>query len=113
MRAAVRKGSQNLSLLTTYRPNFCSECGEKIVRLRWRWWTSRRFCDTGAARFTRAQTMRGALTAIILLLAGVLIGRGTRQQPRPLVVERLVNTPAAQSSSNAPAPITPGDVYTP
>jgi hypothetical protein len=46
---------------------------------------------------------------IVLLVAGVLIGRGTRQQPRPLVIERLVNTPAAQSS--AASPVTVDDVY--
>src|ERR1043166_4302789 len=111
MRAAVRKGSQNLSLLTKYRPNFCSECGEKIVRLRWRFWTSRRFCDKCAARFTGTHLLRRALAAIALLIVGVLIGRGVRHEPRPLVVERLVNTPAAQSTTNAPAPAAVDDVY--
>ena len=28
-----------------YRPNFCCQCGEKIVRARWTPLTSRRFCD--------------------------------------------------------------------
>src|ERR1051326_9429937 len=100
MRAAVRKGSQNLSLLTKYRPNFCSECGEKIVRLRWRFWTSRRFCDKCAARFTGSHLLRRGLAAMALLVFGVLLGRGTRHEPHPLVIERLVNTPAAQGSSN-------------
>ena len=50
MWAAVWKGTSNLSFLTNYRPNFCSECGEKIVRLRWRLWTSRRFCDKCSAQ---------------------------------------------------------------
>lgn len=104
--------SKNLSLLTNYRPNFCSECGEKIVRLRWRLWTSRRFCDKCSARFVRRQLLRGALAAIVLLVAGVFIGRGTRHKPSPLVIERLVNTPAAQNSSNMPAPVTADDVYT-
>jgi hypothetical protein len=27
-----------------YRPSFCCNCGEKIVRDEWRIWTSRRFC---------------------------------------------------------------------
>lgn len=27
-----------------YRPAFCCNCGEKIVREEWRLWTSRRFC---------------------------------------------------------------------
>jgi hypothetical protein len=100
-----------LSLLTTYRPNFCSECGEKIVRLRWRLWTSRRFCDYCSARFSRPQALRRVLAAIILLAGGVLVGRGIRQQPRPLVIERLVNTPAAQNSSSAPTHVSVDDVY--
>ena len=98
---------KNLSLLTNYRPNFCSECGEKIVRLRWRLWTSRRFCDKCSARFVRLQLLRGALAAIVLLIAGVFIGRGTRHNPSPLVIERLVNTPG----QTAPAPVTVEDVY--
>src|SRR6185295_19646696 len=107
MRAAVRKGSQNLSLLTNYRPNFCSECGEKIVRLRWRFWTSRQFCDKCSARFARSQLLRGALVAIVLLVAGVFIGRGTRHKPSPLVIERVVNTPG----QTAPVATTVEDVY--
>ena len=97
--------STNLSLLTNYRPNFCSECGEKIVRLRWRFWTSRRFCDKCSARFVRPLLLRVVLGAIVLLVAGVFIGRGTRHKPSPLVIERLVNTPAARNSSSAPASV--------
>lgn len=111
MRAANRKGTSNLPLLTNYRPNFCSECGEKIVRLRWRFWTSRRFCDRCSARFTRPQMLRGALAAIVLLIVGMLIGRGARHKPSPLVIERLVNIPASRNSSSAPAPVTVEDVY--
>lgn len=112
MRAGgLERNLKNLSLLTKYRPNFCSECGEKIVRLRWRFWTSRRFCDKCSPKFARPQLLRGALAAIGLLVVGVLIGRGTRQKPTPLVIERLVNTPAAQSSSSAPATTAVDDVY--
>ena len=103
------KEPQNLSILTNYRPNFCSECGEKIVRLRWRFWTSRRFCDKCSARFARTQLLRGALAAIVLLVAGVLIGRGTKHKPSPLVIERLVNTPATQNSASTP--VTVDEVY--
>jgi hypothetical protein len=28
-----------------YRPKFCCECGEKIERVEWKLWTSRRFCE--------------------------------------------------------------------
>jgi hypothetical protein len=109
---AVERYLKHLSLLTNYRPNFCSECGEKIVRLRWRLWTSRRFCDKCRARFTRTQLGRAAFAAIVLLVFGVFIGRGTRQRPSPLVIERPANTPASQNSSSAPAQVTVEDVYT-
>src|SRR5262249_15931670 len=110
MRATVGKGSQKFSLLTNYRPNFFFECGEKIVRLLWHFWTSRRFCDKCSARFTRPQLLRRALAAIALLVFGVLVGRGIRHEPRPLVIDRLVNTPP-QSSSTAPAPTSVDDGY--
>jgi hypothetical protein len=107
----LERNLRTLSLLTNYRPNFCSECGEKIVRLRWRFWTSRRFCDKCSARFRRPQLLHGALAAIVLMVVGVLIGRGTRQKPTPLVVERLVNTPATQNSASATTPVAVEDVY--
>jgi len=28
-----------------YKPKFCCECGEKILRKDWKLWTSRRFCE--------------------------------------------------------------------
>jgi hypothetical protein len=43
-----------------YRPKFCAECGAKVVRLRWRPWTSRRFCDACAPRFLRTQLIQFA-----------------------------------------------------
>ncbi len=28
-----------------YKPNYCCDCGEKIERVEWRFWTNRRFCE--------------------------------------------------------------------
>jgi hypothetical protein len=91
-----------LSLLTDYRPNFCSECGAKIVRLRWRVWTSRRFCDDCGARVGRALRLHRAGITIGLVFLGVLIGRGFRREPPPLVIQR----PAATTSSQPTEPAT-------
>lgn len=112
MRELTRKELQNLSLLTNYRPNFCSECGGKIVRLRWRIWTSRRFCDKCVAQHARPQFVRRVVMMIALLVVGVLVGRGTRTKPSPLVIERPVNTPT-QNSASTPSgtPVTVDDVY--
>ena len=34
-----------------YRPAFCCNCGEKIVREEWKLWTSRRFCALCATEY--------------------------------------------------------------
>jgi hypothetical protein len=91
--------TRTLSLLTNYRPNFCIECGEKIIRLRWRVWTSRRFCDKCFARFRKMQLLRRAGAIAGLVLFGVLIGRGWRREPPALVIQRIGNAP-----TQGPAP---------
>lgn len=102
---AERKDLTNLSLLTNYRPNFCSECGAKIVRLRWRVWTNRRFCDTCFVDFAKAHWLRGALGIGMLVLFGLMIGRGCRREPPPLVIQRTV-TSTTPNSSASPPPVT-------
>ncbi len=34
-----------------FRPNFCANCGEKIERIDWTLWSSRRFCDLCSTDF--------------------------------------------------------------
>jgi len=80
--------ASTLAFLTDYRPNFCSECGAKIVRLRWRVWTSRRFCDDCGARVGRALRLQRAAITVVLIFLGVLMGRGFRREPPPLVIQR-------------------------
>ena len=93
-----------MPLLTTYRPNFCCECGDKIVRLRWRPWTSRKFCDTCFRRAGKDYWLQRATAMLILLLVGVLAGRGCRRERPPLVIERPVQ------SSSQQAPVTPAPI---
>ena len=88
MPGAQTKGPHNMSILTNYRPNFCCECGEKIVRLRWFVWTSRRFCDKCFRALARAHWLRPSLTLAGLVICSMLIGRGCRRAPPPLVIER-------------------------
>jgi hypothetical protein len=80
-----------------YRPNFCCECGTKIVRLQWHPWTSRRFCD-GCARRLRKERLRPPLLAACLLLSvGFATGRALRPKPPPLIIQRSANSPLAKS----------------
>jgi hypothetical protein len=91
-----------MSILTNYRPNFCCECGNKIVRLRWFVWTSRRFCDQCFRTFARTQWLRPAVMLMALMLLGVVIGRGCRRAQPPLIIERTASTTSSASSASGP-----------
>jgi hypothetical protein len=92
--------ARTLSFLTNHRPNFCSECGAKIVRLRWRAWTSRRFCDACCGRIAKTLRLQRAVIVVVLVFLGVLIGRGFRREPPPLVIQR----PASIENSTSTQP---------
>jgi len=91
-----------MSIFTSYRPNFCCECGNKIVRLRWFVWTSRRFCDQCYRSFAKSQWLRPSITIVVFFLGAVLLGRGCRSAPAPLIIERPVSSIAASNSASAP-----------
>ena len=92
--------ARTLSFLTNYRPNFCSECGGKIVRLRWRAWTSRRFCDACCGPIAKTLRLQRGVIVVVLVFLGVLIGRGFRREPSPLVIQR----PASIENSTSTQP---------
>lgn len=75
-----------------YRPNFCSECGAKILRLHWRVWTSRRFCDVCSKNLRRERLKMPLVAAVVLLGAGLIAGRAGRPAPPPLIIERHANS---------------------
>jgi hypothetical protein len=91
-----------MSLLTSYRPNFCCECGQKIVRLRWFLWTSRKFCVKCFRNFVKSHWLRPSITLLALFIFGVLLGRGCRRTPPPLIIERTT-APTSQLSATPSA----------
>jgi hypothetical protein len=70
-----------------YKPNFCCECGERVLRERWRAWTSRRYCASCAKRFRRGWIAPFTL-ACALASVGFAFGRLLRPAPPPLTMER-------------------------
>lgn len=71
-----------------YKPNFCAECGERIIRARWHLWTSRRFCPECAPRLRTARLLLPVLAGATVFALGLGAGRAVRPAPPPLVVER-------------------------
>ncbi|MDT7604401.1 MAG: hypothetical protein QOF61_2398 [Acidobacteriota bacterium] len=85
-----------------YKPNFCAECGERVLRERWRAWTTRRFCTACEGRFRRAW-LAPLLVACALVLAGFAMGRMMRPAPPPLTIERGALPVPALLAKNARA----------
>lgn len=85
-----------------YRPNFCAECGERVLRARWHVWTSRRFCATCARRFRRKNFLARLALASAIACAGFLLGRLASPAPPPLTIERgtlnLASPPGGQAT---------------
>ena len=76
-----------------YKPNFCSECGTRLLRLRWHFWTSRRFCNNCARRLRKQRFLPWLFTALALMSAGYLAGRSRRPAPPPLTIIRRADSP--------------------
>lgn len=106
----ITYNAKALSFLTNYRPNFCIECGEGIVRLRWRAWTSRRFCDKCFPRFRKSQLLQRGCVILGVLLFGILIGRGLKHERPSLVIQRTAST-SSPTEPAVQAPITVEQMY--
>ncbi|HVQ38646.1 MAG TPA: hypothetical protein VMS31_14005 [Pyrinomonadaceae bacterium] len=76
-----------------YKPNFCSQCGAKLLRLRWRLWTSRRFCDECARRLRKERFVPWLCSTLALLSIGYCAGRARRPPPPPLTIVRRADSP--------------------
>lgn len=83
-----------------HRPNFCCSCGEKIDRIEWHIWTSRRHCEFCETEHRADEWLPRVLAAFIILLglfgAGSLI-RANREVPD------LVHSPVEMARQRAAA----------
>lgn len=52
-----------------YKPKYCCQCGEKIDRIDWKPWTSRRFCELCETEFGIYDKLRG-----VLVVTGLMFG---------------------------------------
>lgn len=72
---------------TMYKPRFCVECGEKVMRARWYPWTSRSFCQYCSRSSVKSRFLTAAVISISLVGGGVLVGRAMREPAPPLIVQ--------------------------
>jgi len=101
-----------MPFLTLHRPNFCAECGAKILRLRWRLWTNRKFCDSCARTLRRQRWTIAGLITVVVFITGFFVGYKLQPSPPPLIIQRA--EPASRDSSSAstpPQPLTVEEVY--
>ena len=91
---------------TVYRPNFCSECGARVDRARWRLWTSTRFCAKCEKRFRKAGLAMPLMAGVLLLIVAYIAGRAGRIHPPPVVIERAETRPPHTPISTASLGIT-------
>ena len=91
-----------MSLLTLYRPNFCADCGAKIIRLRWHLWTSRRFCGSCVKQFLKEQWLQPFLVGLTLVSLGIIVGRAIRPAPPPLIIQRGAVGASSSGASGTP-----------
>ncbi len=84
-----------------YKPNFCCECGNKLIRLRRHFWASRRFCSVCAHRFRRERFIPLLLFSLALITSGYLLGHTRQAATPPLVIERRSDSPLNNSESAA------------
>lgn len=86
-----------------YRPNFCSDCGTKIIRLQWHPWTSRRFCAGCSQRLKKERLTLPLVAGIVLFGIGLAAGRAARSPTPPLIIERSAISPDTSSVSSQDA----------
>lgn len=69
-----------------YKPKYCCQCGEKIERIDWKPWTSRRFCELCATEFGVYDNLSRAVFGISLLFGLFGIGIYLQKPEKPLSV---------------------------
>ena len=85
-----------------YKPNFCCNCGEKIARLDWPFWSGRRFCELCETDYWLYDATP-MLVAGVLSLLGVLGFAGVFRGEHKAEVQGFRN----EMPASAARPVTP------
>ena len=74
-----------------YKPNHCSNCGEKIERIEWFPWTSQRFCEACEKDLKFYERLPQILMLVFLLFGIFGLGGFLRSGDKPLQVSKNEN----------------------
>ena len=88
-----------------YRPEFCCNCGEKVERVDWKPWTSRRFCELCETKFPLSEFIQKAVPflGIVGVIVGIVSFWPTSQAPvSPVTKRALAAETNAQSLQASP-----------
>ncbi len=87
-----------------YKPNYCCNCAEKIERVEWFPWTSRRFCETCETRFKIHDRIPVFFVAFGILLSifgmGAYLKSGNGELPVAVKQKSLDIAKSSQNSAN-------------
>lgn len=103
--------TSHMPFLTLHRPNFCAECGAKILRLRWRLWTNRKFCDSCARSLRRQRWTTAGVITLLIFTTGLILGHRLQPSPPPLIIQRTERQSGDSTSGSSPQPLTVEEVY--
>jgi hypothetical protein len=111
----TNRGPLQPEFLTMYKPNFCAECGEQIIRARWHIWTSKRFCSECGRRLRSLRATVPLLAGVVVFSVGLIAGRALRPAPPPMVLiqGQTSGTPVTKNSPDAKPSSEPRPVYGP
>lgn len=80
-----------------YQPNYCCHCGEKVERISWKLWTSRRFCENCESAFRKEEWLPKIGSGLAVLIGLFGFGSYLKTPEKPLNVS---TTQLVVSSSN-------------
>lgn len=90
-----------------YKPNYCCNCAEKIERIEWFPWTSRRFCETCETRFKMQDRIPVFFVAFGILLSifglGAYLKSGNGELPVAVNKKNIDIVKSSQNPTNQKA----------
>lgn len=86
-----------------YKPNYCCHCGEKIERIEWFPWTSRRFCEICETEFKIQEWIPRIFVGFGILLSIFGLGTYLKSGEKHLPVAVKQNTTDTRKSAQNPA----------